>query len=176
MAETETDARGSPFWRFSLRFYRRPGVADACITLQDGAGVDVNLLLFLLWNAHMGRVLSRADIEALESRVAEWRDRVVIPLREVRRQLKSPPALIDKGVAETFRTQIKQIELEAERVQQESLFALAQSSELGQPALSPEEAARDNVLAYQTIKGVTFPIAALGTVFSAFEELTARAD
>jgi uncharacterized protein (TIGR02444 family) len=176
MAETETDTRGSPFWRFSLQVYRLPGVADACIALQDEAGADVNLLLFLLWNAHMGRVLSRADVEALESRVAEWRDRVVIPLREVRRQLKSPPALVEKGAAEAFRTRIKQVELEAERVQQESLFALAQSSELGQPALSPEEAARENVLAYQTMKGVTFPPPALGTVFSAFEELTARAD
>jgi uncharacterized protein (TIGR02444 family) len=176
MAETESDTRGSPFWRFSLQFYRLPGVADACIALQDEAGVDVNLLLFLLWNARMGRVLSRADVEALESRVAQWREGVVIPLRDVRRQLKSPPALVDKGAAEALRTRIKQAELEAERLQQEGLFALAQSSPLGQPALSPEEAARDNVLAYQAMKGVTFPPAALGTVFSAFEELAARAD
>jgi hypothetical protein len=61
-------------------------------------------------------------------------------------------------------------------LQQEGLFALAQSSPLGQPALSPEEAARDNVLAYQAMKGVTFAPVALGTVFSAFEELAARAD
>src|SRR5215210_6396925 len=176
MPDTETETRGSPFWRFSLRFYRLPGVADACIALQDEAGVDVNLLLFLLWNARMGRVLSRADVEALEGRVAQWRDGVVIPLREMRRQLKSPPALVEKGAAEAFRTRIKQIELEAERLQQESLFALAQSSPPGQPALSPEEAARDSVVAYQTMKGVTFPPAALGTVFSAFEELAARAD
>ena len=43
--------QGSPFWRFSLRFYRQPRVADACIALQEEAGVDVNLLLFLLWHA-----------------------------------------------------------------------------------------------------------------------------
>ena len=30
MSEAEADTRGSPFWRFSLRFYRMPGVADAC--------------------------------------------------------------------------------------------------------------------------------------------------
>src|ERR1700680_2972326 len=48
MAEEETQA-GSPFWRFSLRFYRQPGVADACIALQDARGVDVNILLFFLW-------------------------------------------------------------------------------------------------------------------------------
>ncbi|MGZ3308467.1 MAG: DUF2390 domain-containing protein, partial [Xanthobacteraceae bacterium] len=42
-------AQGSPFWRFSLRFYRQPKVADTCIALQEERGVDVNLLLFLLW-------------------------------------------------------------------------------------------------------------------------------
>jgi len=41
----------SPFWRFSLRFYSRPGVAAACLALQDEAGADVNLMLFLLFLA-----------------------------------------------------------------------------------------------------------------------------
>ena len=43
-ADTPSSAQGSPFWRFSLRFYRQPKVADACIALQEEAGVDVNLL------------------------------------------------------------------------------------------------------------------------------------
>src|SRR5262249_35669715 len=52
MTDADTkSAQGSPFWRFSLQFYRQPKVADACIALQEGAGVDVNLLLFLLWHA-----------------------------------------------------------------------------------------------------------------------------
>jgi uncharacterized protein (TIGR02444 family) len=46
--------QGSPFWRFSLRLYRAPGVGDACIVLQEETGVDVNLLLFLLWQAKSG--------------------------------------------------------------------------------------------------------------------------
>jgi uncharacterized protein (TIGR02444 family) len=37
------------FWRFSLAFYERPGVADALIALQDREGFDVNLVLFALW-------------------------------------------------------------------------------------------------------------------------------
>ena len=51
MTAPASPSAGSPFWRFSLRFYRLPEVADACITLQEQAGVDVNLLLFLLWHA-----------------------------------------------------------------------------------------------------------------------------
>ena len=51
MSATETPVNKSPFWRFSVKFYAEPGVAQACIDLQDQAGVDVNILFFLLWNA-----------------------------------------------------------------------------------------------------------------------------
>ena len=56
--DTPTPSQGSPFWRFSLRFYRVPKVADACIALQEEAGIDVNLLLFLLWQATSKRAMS----------------------------------------------------------------------------------------------------------------------
>ena len=36
MSAGETiSGQGSPFWRFSLGFYRRSGVGDACIVLDD---------------------------------------------------------------------------------------------------------------------------------------------
>ena len=88
---------GSPFWRFSLRFYRQPGVAEACIALQEESGVDVNLLLFLLWHAAQRRRLSVAEIERLERKIGAWRDLAVIPLRAIRRALKSPPGLVEAG-------------------------------------------------------------------------------
>jgi uncharacterized protein (TIGR02444 family) len=53
----------TPFWRFSLNFYRQAGVAEACIALQDDFGVDVNLMLFLLWLAANGRQLSVDNIK-----------------------------------------------------------------------------------------------------------------
>ena len=65
MTVPASPSAGSPFWRFSLRFYRRRGVADACITLQEQAGVDVNLLLFLLWHATHARELSEAEVSEL---------------------------------------------------------------------------------------------------------------
>jgi uncharacterized protein (TIGR02444 family) len=37
------------FWRFSLMLYRRPGVAEALIRLQDERGHNANLILFGLW-------------------------------------------------------------------------------------------------------------------------------
>ena len=54
MTAAENTSQGLPFWRFSLGFYRRAGVADACIA-AGGGGVDVNLLLFLLWQATLHR-------------------------------------------------------------------------------------------------------------------------
>jgi len=93
-SETPSPSSGSPFWRFSLRFYRQPEVADACIALQEQAGVDVNLLLFLLWHATHKRALAQADVAELERRIAPWRNTTVIPLRTLRRALKSPPNLV----------------------------------------------------------------------------------
>jgi len=90
-----------------------------------------------------------------------------VPLRNVRRALKAPPALVAGGTAEAFRTRIKAVELEAERLQQEALYELAQSSRLGQPSASPARAARTSVDAYQGVLG-PFPPGPLDTVLSAF--------
>jgi uncharacterized protein (TIGR02444 family) len=160
--------QGSPFWRFSLQFYRLPQVADACIALQEEAGVDVNLLLFLLWQARERRQLSVADVKALEARIGPWREVTVIPLRGVRRALKSPPALVAAKVAETFRNRIKAVELEAERLQQEAMFALAP---LGRGMPDASEAARANVAAYEAMLGATFSKAAVETVLAALAPL-----
>ena len=120
-APASSGSSGSPFWRFSLRFYRKAEVADACITLQEEAGVDVNLLLFLLWHATQKRTLSAAEVGDLEQRIGLWRNMTVIPLRAMRRALKSPPALVPATTAELFRSKIKAAELEAERLQQEAM-------------------------------------------------------
>jgi hypothetical protein len=42
-----------------------------------------------LWNASLKRQLSSADVQAVDSRVAGWRQTAVVPLREIRRALKS---------------------------------------------------------------------------------------
>ncbi|HEY6257424.1 MAG TPA: TIGR02444 family protein [Xanthobacteraceae bacterium] len=157
----------SPFWRFSLQFYRLPGVAEACIRLQEEAGADVNLLLFLLWNAARQRALTVAQVTELEQRIAAWRDRAVIPLRAIRRALKSPQDLVEGGAAEAFRTRIKAVELEAERLQQEAMYDLVRVSLLGETAPSAAEAARANVAAYARICDGDFAAPAVDTLLAA---------
>ena len=159
--------RKSPFWRFSVKFYAVPDVAQACIELQDRAKVDVNVLFFLLWNATQNRALSHAEVAELDRMIGAWRDATVIPLREVRRALKSPPPVMAPDAAEGFRTRIKAVELEAERLQQEAMYDLAQSGRFGQPAATPVEAARISVNSYQAVLE-HFPAASLDIVLSAF--------
>ncbi len=165
-ARTET----TPFWRFSLHFYRQAGVPDACIALQDDCGVDVNLLLFLLWLADDGQLLSADEVKNLDDQVRDWRNLTIIPIREVRRKLKGARTLVEPGKQEAFRTKVKAIELEAERLQQEALYAFAEAGPLGKHA-APSAAARGNMSAYERIMNVTYPRSALDVLLGAFDTL-----
>jgi uncharacterized protein (TIGR02444 family) len=166
-ADERTTAQKSPFWQFSIKFYAVPGVAPACIALQDLAGVDVNLLFFLLWNASLGRALSEPDVMELDHMVGVWRNTAVIPLRELRRALKSPQKILSPDVTTVFRNRIKAAELEAERLQQEAMYELAQTDRFGATTLPPVEAARANIAAYRKILS-PLPPEALEVVLAAF--------
>jgi uncharacterized protein (TIGR02444 family) len=156
MADAETaTTQGSPFWRFSLRFYRQPGVADACIALQDECGVDVNVLFFFLWLATDRKRVPPPQARAVCEQALMWRDDVVAPLRAVRRKLKAGSTLVEHSAVELFRTKIKAIELESERLEQEALFAMTPSVETV-PAESIDAAARSNILAYEEAVAVAF--------------------
>lgn len=115
-----------PFWDWSVAFYARPGVAEACLMLQDRGGHDVVLVLFALWLAERG---ARVDdgLAARALKVGEgWRDRVVAPLRTLRRQLKEglaepphelAPEARQPSHVSALRARIKALELASERLQ-----------------------------------------------------------
>jgi uncharacterized protein (TIGR02444 family) len=171
-AGTET-AQGSPFWRFSLGFYRQPGVADACIALQDENGADVNLLMFFLWFATQQKQVTPDQARAVWEHAALWRDNVVAPLRGVRRKLKEGVPLVARDTAEFFRTRIKAVELESERLEQEALFAMIPSIKTT-AAPSVEAAARANVLAYEQALAVAFTPAPLEILIAALANFARR--
>ena len=160
---TPTD---TPFWRFSLNFYRQAGVAEACIALQDDCGVDVNLMLFMLWLAAGGRQLSTDNIRELDAAVRAWRELTIVPIRDVRRKLKAAPTMLEAGKQEAFRTKIKALELEAERLQQEALYA--SRSSLPGNAAQPAAAAPANLTAYERVLGARFAKAAVDRLLGAF--------
>lgn len=127
----------NPFWDFSLAVYGRPGVPACCLALQDRRGVDVNVLLFAAWaGLDCGIRLSAGDIARIDGSVSGWRDEMVRPLRALRRRAKTEDDALYR--------RMKAAELEAERVQQDRLFAAG--GFLPQPGGSVELAAANMAL------------------------------
>ena len=109
------------FWNFSIAIYGRPGVRDACLRLQDEAGLDVNVLLYCLWRAACGRDLEAEDLRARLAALAPWMAAAVKPLRTLRRALKAADGL-PSDAAELAR-QLSALELEAERTAQDLILS-----------------------------------------------------
>lgn len=113
------DFPASAFWDFTLAVYGRPGVAPACIALQDRRGLHVNMLLFCCWAAASGRgALDADDLDRACAVARPWQETVVAPLREVRRRLKTVTAPAPNAVRETVRRGILAAEINAEHVEQ----------------------------------------------------------
>ena len=128
------------FWRFSLRVYAAPEVADECLALQDKFGIDVNLLLFCAWLAvERGITLSADDLRDCDRATSEWHDRAVRTLRAARRAMKGLAG------AEDMRAQVKTLELTAERLEQERLYSFAMQHWPARGSAAPREALDRNL-------------------------------
>jgi uncharacterized protein (TIGR02444 family) len=109
-------------WAFALGIYAKPGVAEACLKLQNEAGVDVMLLLNAVFMAvRLGILLAPAEIRDLDAVCRPWREQIVQPLRAVRGMLKTGPLPAPSGATEPFRSSIMAAELAAERLQNQLL-------------------------------------------------------
>jgi uncharacterized protein (TIGR02444 family) len=86
-----TDGSEEQGWAFALRLYAEPGVADACLHLQEQAGADVMLLLTVAFACRQGIALSPSDIRNMDAACRAWREQIVRPLRALRVALKSGP-------------------------------------------------------------------------------------
>lgn len=151
MFDAVFDAGPDGFWEFSLQVYARPGVAPACLRLQDRDGLDVNLALFAVWaGGARGRLTELALARAVELS-AHWRDGVVGPLRAARRTLKAPEVPVEVAGAATLRTRVKAAELAAEKLQQHMLAPLAEDA-TPPPGRAAAEA---NLAAYIAAAGLT---------------------
>ena len=110
-------------WAFALATYARPGVAEACLTLQNKAGVDVMLLLTTTFAAVKHRLLLTPDeIKALDKACRPWREHIVWPLRTIRSGLKTGPRPAPGEATEPFRSQVKALELAAEKLENKLLI------------------------------------------------------
>ena len=109
-------------WAFALAIYAKPGVAEACLALQDEAGVDVMMLLTTTFAAVKQRLLLAPDeIRALNEACRLWREQIVWPLRAIRSGLKTGPQPAPSEATEQFRSQVKALELAAEKLENKLL-------------------------------------------------------
>jgi uncharacterized protein (TIGR02444 family) len=131
------------FWAFALAFYAKPGVAPACLELQDRHGKDVLIALYACWLGTSGRGRLESDALARAEAVARpWRQQVVEPLRRARHALKGVAG------AEKLYERMKGIELQGERVAMERLVALAPAPAQQLPPAARAAAAKANLALY----------------------------
>ena len=129
------------FWKFSNSFYADDGVAAACLSLQNNYGFDVNLVLFCFWFGFRSGELDPHTLDAAWSLSCHWRQQVVQPLRQVRQWMKSRPNTVAADQLEEFaklRERIKDNELAAEKIQQQSLQSLTEHINIR--TITPEQA------------------------------------
>ena len=105
----------SDLWTWAVAAYEAPGVAEACLSLQDHNEQNVPLLLWAAWVAVTGRRPDEETIEAACDAARAYDTVVVAPLRAVRRTLKAPIPDVDNDHREALRQQVKALELDAER-------------------------------------------------------------
>lgn len=146
------DFPDDPFWDWSVAAYGRPGVAGACIELQERRAIDVNLLLFCCWAARRGEPFKLAELRRIVVEVDIWHREAVRPLRAVRRTLKQLAVSAPAELVEAVRQRVASIELDAEHVEQ-----LMLSRHVGEVrATDAEVAARaavENLRAYAAASG-----------------------
>lgn len=108
----------SPLWDYATALYATPGVAEACLALQDRRGADVNLLLLACWLGATGREPRAERLAEARARAEAWQRELVRPLRQARRRLKAELAGLPEALREPLaaaRADLTRAELALER-------------------------------------------------------------
>ena len=113
------------FWDWALNAYAKPGVAQACLALQDDHGQCTPYLLWAAWAAQSGRGLDEATLAKGADLAKRWEPAFITPVRAVRRALKPAFDGVADDVREALRDQVKAVELAAEQTLMLCLEALA---------------------------------------------------
>jgi uncharacterized protein (TIGR02444 family) len=136
-----TSSEAESFWDFSARTYVTKGVPEACLSLQDDHGADVNMVLYCCWiGVHFGNFNDELFELAIGFSEA-WAENIVRKLRSTRTWMKQT-GCVNKDVPFEFcmrlRERIKDIELDAEKIQQDVLASYPRPEKLHESA-SPNE-------------------------------------
>ncbi|WP_374651386.1 TIGR02444 family protein [Dongia sp.] len=112
------------FWEFSLALYCREAVANACLSLQERRGADVNLILAICWLARSGYAVRETAIESALAAIAPWSEAILRPMRTIRRRLGAEFAEVGANQRQSIKHGLLSVELEAERISQQKIVAV----------------------------------------------------
>ncbi|PWQ98902.1 TIGR02444 family protein [Leucothrix arctica] len=156
---------GESLWQFSLTLYAAPEVQQACLDLQDNHGADVNLVLFLLYQGSLGRQLAQETIQTIVQETCSFRERVIQPIRALRKSLKSKKYSLEHGEDSLYQ-QMLSLELSAEKLAQTHLQCINFTADNDQPTA---QAAEKNLYAYAKLLNIQKPNTAIKTLLSCME-------
>ena len=124
--------------------------------------------LFLLWHATRERAFSAAEVAELERRVGAWREMTVVPLRTMRRALKSPPDAGRGGGGRALPHPDQGCRARSRApAAGGDVRACPRGAVRTRRRRSPRDAARANVAAYEEICRAPFPKPAVETLLAA---------
>ena len=102
----------SALWSFTLDFYARPGVEQACLTLQAN-GANVCMVLCGVWLGTRDVACDAQRVAQIKQLATPWHYDVVRPLRNLRNQWRN--AALEDASLTPLRMKVKALELEAEQ-------------------------------------------------------------
>ena len=123
--------RQQNFWDYSVATYRKAGVAEACLHLQEKLGIDVNVLLYCCWYGCTRGTLDGPAMHRILSFAEPWAENVVRPLRAARTWMKAvgcDPPFVPGDECMALREEIKRTELKAEHLQENRMQALTRGA------------------------------------------------
>lgn len=144
-------------WIFANDRYKRDGVSQLCLRLQNEQGFDTNLILFCCWfGTHYG-IVEPALMQTLYEYSCNWNNNAVQPVRQTRGWLK---ALIESSPTNQqelteLREKVKEVELECERHQLDELEAQAKATKPARTSSNEEECAWKNLELLRQQMGVS---------------------
>jgi uncharacterized protein (TIGR02444 family) len=114
-----------PFWDFSIDVHKKEGIHEACLQLQEGFELDINVLFFCCWaGASGGMPLSEGDMTKILRGAGSWQEDIVRPIWRARWLLKGGFEGYPDELVEQLRKDLVTSEVHAEHIEQIHLAGL----------------------------------------------------
>lgn len=129
-----SELTAADFWNAAVTLYSEPSVQKCCLQAQDKQGINVNLLLLMMWLENQSHPLSLSQYNQLKATLEPFNKAFTAPLRYQRRRLSEHPQLPEKS-----RKQLKEKLLAAELIleAEEQVLLITRYHELPEDETAP---------------------------------------